>query len=308
DSGPKPRCLVTNLQLPNYINHDAPPKKKKPFSIILNQLHSHTLELLVPATCAEVLQQHLSSAKETGLLHYAKIHLKLLDIISGDFFTEYIQSPGGENTNLSMLSEGRPGIDEVYRFHRGKLSIEVDKPTFERVGLQGNVIPSRGRKHVEQRYLIEIDLRSPRMVDGKKGFERMKRAFENVLNETKTWLVVDLENSGALEGGGAMKGFAPLFKQVEATVEKVKEALVPAWPEEVKEEDYVEAAELLEWIGLAMMGSPRIEKGDDVDPYLCRYQVPTAFGETTTQDLVRLRWRGPIYPAFAQRLFLAALK
>ena len=145
------------------------------------------------------------------------------------------------------------------------------------------------------------------MLSGKKGFERVKWAFQNVLNETKTWLVVDLKNPSGL-GEGAMAAFQPSIRKIEPTIEKIKEALVPALPEEVKDEDYADAAELLEWIGLAMIISPRAEKGDDVDPYLCRYQVPTAFGETSTQDLVRLRWQGFIYPAFAQSLFLAGLK
>ncbi|KAF7194007.1 Ribonuclease P protein subunit p40 [Pseudocercospora fuligena] len=304
DSGPKPRCLVTDLKLSNYINHDDPPRKKKPFLILLSQAHVHTLDLLVPATCVDSLQQNLS-VNGNGTLHYAKIHMKLLDIISGDFFTQYIKTPG--KTNISMLSEGRSGIDDVYKLHEGKLSLEVDKPTFEQVGLEGKAIPSLGRKHIKQRYLVEIDLRSPSMLSGKKGLERVKWAFQNVLYETKTWLVVDLKDPGGV-GEGAMADFQPSIRKVEPMIERIKEALVPAWPEEVKDEDYADAAELLEWIGLAMMISPRVEKDDDVDPYLCRYQVPTAFGETKTQDLVRLRWRGLIYPAFAQSLFLAGLK
>ncbi|KXS95613.1 hypothetical protein AC578_10384 [Pseudocercospora eumusae] len=306
DSIPKPQCLVTHLQLSNYINHDDPPKKKKPFSILLHQTHSHTLDLLIPATSAEPLQQHLS-AKRTDILHYATLHMKLLDIISGDFFTEYIKSPG--KNDIAMLSEGRSGVDDVYRLHEGKLCLEIDKSTFERMGLEGRAVPSLGRKHVKQRYVVEMDLRDPRMVSGKKGFERVKWAFRNVLNETKTWVVVDLKNPAGCGGGGVMAAaFAPSVRKIEPKVERVRDALVPAWPEAVEGEDYADVAELLEWIGLAMMISPRVEKDDDVDDYLCRYQVPTAFGDTKTQDLVRLRWRGLICPAFAQSVFLAGLK
>lgn len=51
-----------------------------------------------------------------------------------------------------MLSEGRPGIDHIYSLSEGVLRLEVDKPTFERLGLEGKPIPSEGRKHVKARY------------------------------------------------------------------------------------------------------------------------------------------------------------
>jgi ribonucleases P/MRP protein subunit RPP40 len=51
-----------------------------------------------------------------------------------------------------MLSEGRPGIDHVYSLCDGVLRIEVSKPVFELMGLNGEAIPSHDRKHVNSRY------------------------------------------------------------------------------------------------------------------------------------------------------------
>ena len=51
-----------------------------------------------------------------------------------------------------MLSEGRPGIDHIYSLFEGILRLEVDKATFERMGLEGKPSPSEGRKHVKARY------------------------------------------------------------------------------------------------------------------------------------------------------------
>ena len=51
-----------------------------------------------------------------------------------------------------MLSEGRPGIDQIFSLSEGVLRLEVDKPTFQRLGLEGKVIPNEGRKHVKARY------------------------------------------------------------------------------------------------------------------------------------------------------------
>ena len=44
--------------------------------------------------------------------------------------------------------------------------------------------------------VIEIDLRQPSMLHGKKGFERIVWAFKNALNHSVAWLFYDLE-SGA---------------------------------------------------------------------------------------------------------------
>lgn len=224
-----------------------------------------------------------------------------------------------------MLSSGRPGIDETcFRLQNGTLSLEMCKPIYEKSGLQGTAIPSHGKKHIKQRFLVEIDLRGPNMVSGKKGFERVKWAFQNVeeLRETKTWLLVRdsftststsaMKNFDEEMESGPLAEFAPVGRHVEPIVETMNGVSVPSWPseEEISAEAYAETAELLEWIGLAMMGSPRIFKDDDVDPYLCRYQVPSTFGHGAqgTQNLVRLRWRGMVCPSFAQKVFLAALK
>ena len=51
-----------------------------------------------------------------------------------------------------MLSEGRPGMDQIFSLSEGTLRLEVDKPTYERMGLDGVSIPNEGRKHVKARY------------------------------------------------------------------------------------------------------------------------------------------------------------
>jgi len=51
-----------------------------------------------------------------------------------------------------MLSEGRPGVDQVYSLLDGILRLEVDKPTYERMGLDAKPIISEGRKHIKARF------------------------------------------------------------------------------------------------------------------------------------------------------------
>lgn len=51
-----------------------------------------------------------------------------------------------------MLSEGRPNVDHVFSLFDGILRLEVDKPTYERLGLEGKAVPNEGRKHVKARF------------------------------------------------------------------------------------------------------------------------------------------------------------
>jgi len=73
--------------------------------------------------------------------------MKPLDLISGDFFNSYIKSG-----DVVMLSEGRSGTDTVISLSDGILRIEVDKPTYEKLGLEGKVVGGEGRKHIKARF------------------------------------------------------------------------------------------------------------------------------------------------------------
>ena len=51
-----------------------------------------------------------------------------------------------------MLSVGTTDHNNVYSLHEGILRLEVDKATYESMGLGGTAIPSGGRKHVKTKY------------------------------------------------------------------------------------------------------------------------------------------------------------
>lgn len=254
--------------------------------------------MLLPEDAARTFEANISNGK--GTVRYAKLHIKLQDILTGDFFTHYIKAPGSD---ILLLSEGRPSIDPVFSLSQGILRLEVDKPTFERLGLTGTPVPTHGRKHVKARYAVEIDLRPPSMVKGKPGFERLLGACRNVLNHSLTWLFCDLKSD--TNDSAPIDAFQPTWKTVEAETKEASNALVPAITMSLKDEDHEEAAELLEWLGLAMGGSPRIEADDGTDVYLCRYRVPAPTG---AQRVVSLRWHGLIPAQFAQKILLAAIK
>jgi ribonuclease P/MRP protein subunit RPP40 len=81
---------------------------------------------------------------------------------------------------------------------------------------------------------------------------------------------------------------------------------VPLAPPEDAFKDALYQEQLLEWIGLALINSPRILEADNVDPYLCRYEFPDAYSEgnspKSVHDIVHVQWRGLVAPNFASAI------
>lgn len=152
------------------------------------------------------------------------------------------------------------------------------------------------------------------MFPGKKAFDRLTWAFKNVLDASLAWLFYDLrsplltspDNGEAVQN--ALAAHAPIIKTVKPEPIPLQQALLPSFKlqTETSEEDQRDqATELLEWLSLAMARSPRVLKGDSVDPYLCRYR-PAETGTPT--DLVLYQWHGFAPAAFVQKILLGATK
>jgi ribonuclease P/MRP protein subunit RPP40 len=72
--------------------------------------------------------------------------------------------------------------------------------------------------------------------------------------------------------------------------------------------DAIYEEQLLEWIGMVTLGSPRV-RPNSIDRYLCRYDLPEAFDMENSippkpQSLVRLRWHGFAPANFVLRTWL----
>lgn len=61
------------------------------------------------------------------------------------------------------------------------------------------------------------------------------------------------------------------------------------------------AAETYEWLALLRLQSPRVESGDNIDPYLCRYQVPGEPEERHEAKLCKITWEGFLSPSWARK-------
>lgn len=152
---------------------------------------------------------------------------------------------------------------------------------------------------------IEINLRQPSMLHGKKGFERIVWAFKNVLNSSVTWLFYDFQNSVLSDDHlDPLAKHRPFHETISPSVTHTEAAKVPSFVAlRATPDDEEWATEFHEWLSLVALQSPRIEASDDIDPYLCRYKVPNA-ESAEIYDLVSIRWTGLLPGSWIRGLFV----
>ncbi|KAI1917735.1 hypothetical protein LOZ61_000355 [Ophidiomyces ophidiicola] len=306
----KEKCRTTIGQFPRSIDPRQPPTKKIPFSAISGHPFTHSIELLLPDELFQTTWDAISA--KINPCEYAKVFMSLLDVIEGEFFSKYIKIG-----NILMISEGRHGVDNVYSLKDGLLSLELDKNSYERAGLVGKPIQSGGKKHVVTRYVVEINLRLPSMLHGKKGFDRIVWAFKNVLNSSVAWLFCDLSSTSSILGeetDAPIKKHQPQIFPCTSTTSSFRDILVPPLTPSTFVTDegratsaFIETChEIQEWLALAFLDSPRIHANDTIDQYLSRYSVPDQENCTQT-NLVKISWKGLIPSPWIIQLFIATL-
>lgn len=171
--------------------------------------------------------------------------------------------------------------------------------------------------------MVEFDLRSTSMVPGKKGFDRLAYACKNVLQQPLTWLFCNAattcrdyprnrytswtNQSADPDPDPLAAHFPTKYTSTPAVAENIS-ALAPPLKltttsttpgQREAYEDF--ATEMYEWIALLRLHSPRVESGDKVDPYLCRYQVPGEREQQQETKLCRITWEGLLSASWVRK-------
>ena len=298
------KVYFSHSVLPSYIDPQNVSTKKQPFSSFIKQHFSHSLHLVLPEELWESVCVALKGNPALGQPQYARVHMKLSEILEPDFLNSYIKQG-----NIMMLSEGRSLVDNCFELYEGRLLMELDRPTYERCGLQGIPVEDGGKKHQKQRWLLDINLAAESMKHNKKGFERLEWACKNVLNHSLTWLFYNFNPSSPealAEGKEAISKHAPWVHNFEPSIARMKDVLVPKLlprdlPSIYAEDD---AIVLLEYLHMLHLDSPRLQKQDSIDPHLSRYVVPAFDRGIGSRNLVQVTWKGFMPPRFAKELFL----
>ncbi|OJJ49374.1 hypothetical protein ASPZODRAFT_1466817 [Penicilliopsis zonata CBS 506.65] len=302
------KCYTTITQLPAFIDPKQPPASKSPFTAIKSHPFIHTVEVILPEETYASIKSSLNTKIKNPSC--ARVFMPLSALIEGDFFNAYIKTG-----NILMISEGRPGLGDFFKLHDGILSLELGKESFERTGLTGQPVRSGGRKHAKERYLVEINLRLPSMLHGKKGFERIVWAFENVLNQSVSWLFCDLNFDPTIvhDDKAPINAHHPQEINCEPAHTSYEDILVPEFqfenltestPQEDLQDHY---GRISEWLAMVSLASPRVSARDSVDPYLSRYAVENV-EETSISNIVSLKWHGLINSQWIMQLLICLLR
>jgi ribonuclease P/MRP protein subunit RPP40 len=305
---PTPKCYFSTTNLASYNDSSELPTKKAPFNLLNRTPYYHTLTLVSPKSSSLNVTSQSSQ--------YARLRVPLVDILQGDFFTKHIKT-GNVLLLSSPLKLEATSSEASFTFIDGVLVIICDRALYERAGLTGTAMPDpHARKHGASKFRIELNLRLPSMLAGKKGFDRILRAAETVFVGEVSWLFYDISAAGVVDEDATL-GKEAQIKNIETKTKDLEKVLVPNFPTQISkstngEDDLVE---LLEWISLAAIGSPRIQQGDLVDEIISRYEVPSmstsSVTDTTdqpstntrTQDLAKTTFTGFMPSSLVSSIF-----
>lgn len=162
------------------------------------------------------------------------------------------------------------------------------------------------------------------MVPGKKVFDRLIYASKNAFGTPITWLFCNLSSTGkrllhypacsappnvtAVPNPDPLAPYSPTYCAAEPSVQQNIDVMLPtlkppveAIAAEGREELEYFSTELYEWLSLIRLQSPRVLAGDQIDPYLCRYQVP---GDGQQGKICKVTWQGFLAPSWCRQMLL----
>ncbi|OAP54467.1 hypothetical protein AYL99_11568 [Fonsecaea erecta] len=309
---------ITSGQLPPYVTASQAPTKKSPWRTIRGLDYNQYAAVIMP----EELYHLIWKKVEANIMpmKYSKVIMKLEDVLNGEFFTAYVK-----RGNILMLSEGEAGVENNFSLKEGVLRLDLTKDSYERAGLQGTPIPSGGSKHVKLRYLVEINLRLPSMLHGKKGFERLVWAAKNVLNRSLHWLFVDLNtNIEDISGQNTLplSVHYPTTHTLAPSTQSLPNTLTPRTIASIADgvsllpaEAHESLFDVLEYVDMLSLASPRVQATHQTHSFLSRYEVPDLpddvdfNGPSTPGQIVKLlRWTGLIPSRWVLELFCAVIR
>ena len=99
-SGPVPKVNVCAGQLPGYVAASQAPTKRTPWRTIRQVTYGYSVTVILPDTLHRVIWDGVEA--DLSRPQYAKVIMKLEDVLRGEFFTEYIKK-GGRESSLSTF-------------------------------------------------------------------------------------------------------------------------------------------------------------------------------------------------------------
>ncbi|KAK2462727.1 hypothetical protein APHAL10511_005245 [Amanita phalloides] len=294
----------------NIPESDGPRVNVTPGSFASNKLssvpHCHPftlrLDVLFPENAA--LEVALAQHKT----RYAKGVFRLSELVenASAFIHEF-----ETHSKFLMLSTDK-NIDDVWCIDsRGLVTLFLSKETYEQLGIAGKPLPFKKRAKHDR--VVQFSLRRGTDTPGNVARRHVAlRAWDKRREEemgVKGWHVMycckdpgtishPLFASGDRLSELNVEDVASQLKRIrDVHVPNVELRWIPGNGAEDELEDWNEEMHsLFEWVGMACLGSQRINLNDRVDPYVAVYEpLPSMPG-----NLTHIQWQGFLCPAFVQ--------
>ncbi|KAI0485314.1 ribonuclease P 40kDa subunit [Xylariaceae sp. FL0804] len=275
------------------------PVKGKPWSSLLALDFIHKVDLILPYELLEVVREKLLG-DPSRVPTFHRVTMTLGQVLEGGFFTQYLKIG-----NILMLSEGRIDADNVFSIREGLLTLYLDREAYERAGLVGKPYGAKGDRGLKPRWIVQFNLRSPSMLHGKKGFDRLVYACKNVLNRPTLWLFCNLSETPAPDP--LAQHFPTKYTSSPSLEDGLTVKIPPLNPpaailEERNRFDLDEyATDIYEWLSLVRLESPRLDVNDAVDPYLSTYAIPGDSETANEGRLCHISWQGFLSASWARQ-------
>ena len=91
-SAPAPKTTVSIGQLPGYVSTSQAPTRRAPWRSIREVSSSDSVTVVLPDELYTIIWDSVEA--DVSIPKYAKVIMKLEDVLKGDFFTEYIKKGG----------------------------------------------------------------------------------------------------------------------------------------------------------------------------------------------------------------------
>lgn len=109
---PESKIFTTLGTIPSYIDRSQPPTKKLPWRVINEVGFVRAVEMILPEELYELTWKRID--EELKAAKYAKVIMKLEDVLDGDFFTEYVKK--GKQNRILHFCDGNVVFDAFDAF------------------------------------------------------------------------------------------------------------------------------------------------------------------------------------------------
>jgi ribonucleases P/MRP protein subunit RPP40 len=102
DARPDSKIFTTLGTLPSFIDRSQPPTKKQPWRAINEIGFVRSIEIVLPDELYDMIRRKVE--EELKPVKYARVIMKLEDLLDGEFFTEYIKKGKQYGTFVGFCS------------------------------------------------------------------------------------------------------------------------------------------------------------------------------------------------------------